>query len=158
VRSSLGVDADGRLIVFSMGWGESASRLKELIASNRLQLERKFHSKIVVFGVDSSEFSSDILDYLAAADLIVTRTGLSSMCEIAVLGKRAVLLMDGDEERDANARTAEQLGFGRTVGIDEASKDIASLIRAMEQSPGGFGAMPNGSQTAADLILEELHD
>ncbi len=111
-----------------------------------------------------SSFFTDIPDRLAAAALVIARAGASTVAELAVAGRPAILVpLPGaiDDHQTANARAAEAAGAGWVI----AQGDIATLphrlasLLAMPEVLTRAGhaahaaARPDAAARLADLVL-----
>ncbi|MFB6088775.1 MAG: glycosyltransferase [Candidatus Aenigmatarchaeota archaeon] len=73
----------------------------------------------------------EIYKYIKAADLVVSRAGLSTLSDLVTFGKKSIIIpMDGQPEQEENARNAKRLGISEIVHQKELKKmDIRKLIR-----------------------------
>jgi UDP-N-acetylglucosamine--N-acetylmuramyl-(pentapeptide) pyrophosphoryl-undecaprenol N-acetylglucosamine transferase len=93
----------------------------------------------------------------AAADLVVCRAGATTVAELAVCGKRAVLIpypFAADNHQEHNARSlAERGGAEVIVQKDLTPQKLAEVIR--EAATKGREAVATMVATAADEIVKE---
>lgn len=112
----------------------------------------------------------ELADLLAAADVVVSRSGAGTMAELTAVGKVTVLVplepTSGDEQR-RNAQRIVEAGAGRMLGIGDATPDalLAALTDILEH-PGERAAMaeraaalgePDAAHTIATLLLGEAN-
>lgn len=109
--------------------------------------------------------NEEMADALACADVVVSRAGSNSICELLALRKPALLIpyptsaSRGDQE--VNAASFERRGFSRVLEqrdmtgqtllkkIVEVYHDRGELIDCMRREP-----VPNGSQRIVDYIYQ----
>jgi predicted glycosyltransferase len=143
VRRELGV-GDGALVVVTVGGGGDGfpilkTYLDMVAASCKAP---PFHSLVVTGPLMAShqrellhhacknnhltllEFTPDLVNYMAAADLVISMAGYNTVCEILSLGKRAVLIPRQSIRAEQRMR-AERL----------AARGLARLLRPEELSP-----------------------
>ncbi len=79
------------------------------------------------------EFLVDEMKHaLAAADLVISRAGLGTVSELAVLGKPMVLVPMPDSHQAANARAAARAGAARVVAqADLTPERLVALAGAL---------------------------
>jgi UDP-N-acetylglucosamine--N-acetylmuramyl-(pentapeptide) pyrophosphoryl-undecaprenol N-acetylglucosamine transferase len=114
---------------------------------------------------DLSSFFTDIPARLAQASLVIARAGASTVAELAIAGRAAVLVpLPGaiDDHQTANARVLEQAGAAWVI----AQRDIAILphrlasLLAMPDVLAKAGlaarslARPDAAARLADLVLQ----
>jgi UDP-N-acetylglucosamine--N-acetylmuramyl-(pentapeptide) pyrophosphoryl-undecaprenol N-acetylglucosamine transferase len=102
----------------------------------------------------------DMAGAYAAADLVVCRAGATTVAELAVCGKRAVLIpypFAADNHQEHNARSlAERGGAEVIVQQDLTPQRLAAAIAAAAATGGGpVAAMP---ATAAEEIARACRD
>ena len=118
-------------------------------------------------GVDLREYIYDMPAVMAAADLVMCRSGASTLGELAALGKGALLVPSPNvtnRHQEKNARLLESLGAAKVLlegqfdaaGLYEQAKTmlkdreaLAAMSEAMKQS-----GVPDASERIADLILD----
>ena len=100
-----------------------------------------------------------------AADLVVCRAGASSICELAVFGKPAILIpfpQAAEEHQSANARSLAENGAAWVLRQEEARPELlADLFADFLRNPGtwqGIGqairrfARPDAARLVVDLL------
>jgi UDP-N-acetylglucosamine--N-acetylmuramyl-(pentapeptide) pyrophosphoryl-undecaprenol N-acetylglucosamine transferase len=106
-------------------------------------------------------FIHDMAAAYAAADLVVSRSGATTVAELAVCGKRAVLIpfpFAADNHQEYNARTLADLGMADVVIQRELTSGLlAGLIKkyAGAKTPPALNPMAN---TAAEEIAGICND
>ena len=108
-------------------------------------------------------------EVMAAADLVMCRSGASTLAELAALKKPALLVPSPNvtnHHQEKNARLLESLGAARVLlegefdarGLYDAAARMLSdpaALASMAEAMGGSGA-PDAAQRIAELILEFL--
>jgi len=98
-----------------------------------------------------ADFLPRLLDYMTAADIVVSLGGYNTMSEVVSLGKRAVVVPYADEHQEQVLRAAllDRLGVIRTVAPDRLTPQrLADAILA------AFGDAPPGPQRLRELGFE----
>ena len=143
VRRELGVGKSPLVVVTVGGGGDGypiiktyldglsatsqASPFHSLVVTGPLMAQRQrellhqanHHSHLTLM-----DFTPDLVNYMAAADLVVSMAGYNSVCEILSLGKRAVLIPRQSMRAEQRMR-AERL----------AARGLARLLRPEELAP-----------------------
>jgi UDP-N-acetylglucosamine--N-acetylmuramyl-(pentapeptide) pyrophosphoryl-undecaprenol N-acetylglucosamine transferase len=90
-------------------------------------------------------------DVLAAADLIVSRAGLSALTELSVLGKPSILIPMPDSHQNANARVFGDKGAALVLQERETTPHhLAKLAREMASNRERLDAM---GRMARELMM-----
>ncbi|MFH2062666.1 MAG: UDP-N-acetylglucosamine--N-acetylmuramyl-(pentapeptide) pyrophosphoryl-undecaprenol N-acetylglucosamine transferase [bacterium] len=169
-----GLDA-GRPVLVVLGGGTGAVGLNRLMVSALPDLDPSLQVVHLTgpdkeidppdWGGDYRQF--DFLDRgytlaLSAADLAVTRAGMGTLTELAVIGLPAVIVpMPGSHQLD-NARLFEESGAAVTFGQDGRPEELARLVGSLLSDGDRLERMSdsmrslNGPQAAsrvADLVL-----
>lgn len=143
VRRELGVNGDPLVVVTVGGGGDGYPILKTYLDTlSATSEEPPFHSLVVTGPLMSThqrellrqanhqshltlmDFTPDLVNYMAAADLVVSMAGYNSVCEILSLGKRAVLIPRQKVRAEQRMR-AERL----------AARGLVRLLRPEELEP-----------------------
>jgi UDP-N-acetylglucosamine--N-acetylmuramyl-(pentapeptide) pyrophosphoryl-undecaprenol N-acetylglucosamine transferase len=111
---------------------------------------------------------NELKDFFALADLVVSRAGANSICELLALQKPNLLIpLSANQSRGdqlQNARSFESQGFSMVIDDDDLTTLLlvdkihelffsrSNYIKAMEQS-----SQINSVQTIIDLIEEEVN-
>ncbi len=169
---NFGLDA-GMFTVFVMGGSGGAHAInmamKEAAASlqgvQKLQILHQTGEKDVAevaAGYRGAGITTVVLPYIydmagayAAADLVIARSGATTVAELAVCGKRAILVpfpFAADNHQEFNARTLEQRGH--TDVITQKKLTPAVLAGLITKYAGmGMPAVPPLANTAAEEIV-----
>ena len=129
------------------------------------------------FAAELASFYDDLPERLARAQLVISRSGASSVAELLVLGRPALLVpyrFAADDHQRANAQAVVQAGAGWL--IDEAALDaerLAARLGACLDQPQELAAMaaraqalgrPEAARALADAVeslmspsVENLH-
>jgi UDP-N-acetylglucosamine--N-acetylmuramyl-(pentapeptide) pyrophosphoryl-undecaprenol N-acetylglucosamine transferase len=161
-----------RFTVFAMGGSGGAHAINmamkdaapELAQMQGLQVlhqtgEKDVHE--VHAGYRSAGVKAAVLPYIhdmagayAAADLVVSRSGATTVAELAVCGKRAVLIpypFAADNHQEHNARSLAERGGGEViVQKDLTPSKLASMIQRYARGKGGV-VSPLASTAAEDI-------
>lgn len=172
-RAALGVGED-RFLVAAFGGSLGARRINEAVAElaalwrGRPDLHvrhvagRRDYGWVAerVESIDSGELGYDLVEYeadmavvYAAADLVVARSGASSVAELAAAGVPAVLVplpgAPGDHQT-ANARVLAEAGAAVVVADgDLDGSRLAAEIDSLAADPGRLEDMGRAARTAA---------
>ena len=111
-------------------------------------------------------FFADLPARMAAADLVVSRAGASTVAELAVIGKPAILVpLPGaiDQDQLANARSLAEAGAAFLVAQpDFTPRRLAELLAGLMADPARLAPMaaaaaargrPDATARLADLVL-----
>ncbi len=98
----------------------------------------------------------DMAGAYAAADLVVSRSGATTVAELAVCGKRAVLIPfphAADNHQEFNARTLAERGQADVIiQKDLTAERLAGLIKKYARQGAGSMPAPRMENTAAEEI------
>ncbi|MBM86731.1 MAG: undecaprenyldiphospho-muramoylpentapeptide beta-N-acetylglucosaminyltransferase [Rhodospirillaceae bacterium] len=114
-------------------------------------------------------FFNDIPEKLAAAQLVVARAGASTVAELGVIGRPAILVPYShamDDHQSRNAEALEAAGAAWCMSEDRLSADLlATRLRTLMEDPHklataarsawDFG-IPDAAERLADFVLEHL--
>ncbi len=142
-RSAYGLTSDAPIVLVT-GGGTGAVGLNRLIASAAPALV-EFCQVVHLTGRDRStdDFSSpryrrmefltsDMRDALALADLVITRAGMATLSELAVLGKPIVAVPMPGSHQEANAEAFARRGAAILVRQEEiTAQDLVALLRGL---------------------------
>jgi UDP-N-acetylglucosamine--N-acetylmuramyl-(pentapeptide) pyrophosphoryl-undecaprenol N-acetylglucosamine transferase len=117
------------------------------------------------FEAELKSFFHDLPERLAATHLVVSRAGASSVAEILVLGRPALLVpfrLAADDHQTANAQAVVAEGAGWLIGEAELTGEaLAGRLRAVLEYPEDLAAMaararalgrPDAAKVLADAI------
>jgi len=165
-----------RLLV--TGGSQGARHLNEAVWAALDQLLERFEEVIHVAGRQGEEglalharerytgvaFTDDMAGFMARADLVVSRAGVSTIAEVTAVGLPMVLVPGtfggGHQEENAEALVAA----GAAIRIADRDLTGASLVRAIASlEPGRLRAMAeasaaSGRRDAAQRVLAVLHE
>jgi len=163
----------GRFTVFVMGGSggahainramkEAAPELKNIAGLQVLHQTGEKDVEDVKEGYRQAGVKAAVLPYIhdmagayAAADLVVSRSGATTVAELAVCGKRAVLIpypFAADNHQEHNARSLAELGNGEVlVQKDLTPSKLAAVIERYARGEGG--ALSPLASTAAEEIV-----
>jgi len=100
-------------------------------------------------------YINDMAGAYAAADLVVSRSGATTVAELAVCGKRAVLIpypFAADNHQEHNARSLAERGGGEViVQKDLTPAKLASVIQRFVRDRDG-GMSPLASTAAEEIV------
>lgn len=118
------------------------------------------------FKAELAAFFEDVPDRMAAADLVVTRSGASTVAELLALGRPALLVpypFAADDHQTANARALAQAGAAILapqggLTAERLADELAQLIRAPERLAAMAAAArglarPDAAERLADAVL-----
>jgi UDP-N-acetylglucosamine--N-acetylmuramyl-(pentapeptide) pyrophosphoryl-undecaprenol N-acetylglucosamine transferase len=145
-----------RLLVAQQARGEDLAQVREIYG--RLSIS-----------AEVAPFFPDLPARIAAAHLIVSRSGASTVAELAVIGRPAILVPLPhalDQDQHANAAVLEQAGGAIRLRQDEFTPArLASEITRLAAEPHRLAAMAAAAKSAgaidaaerlADLVLDTI--
>ena len=104
-------------------------------------------------------FFSDLPARMAASHLVVSRSGASTVAELAAIGRPSILVPLPhalDQDQRANARVLEQAGGAIRLDQAEFTPDrLAAEIGALAAEPGRLAAMAAAAKSAGTLDAAE---
>jgi len=114
---------------------------------------------------DLAPFFRDLPARIALADLVISRSGASTVCELAVIGRPAILVPLPhaiDQDQSANARVLEAAGGGWIIPQGELTAErLCAELTAFLAEPGRLAAAadaarsvgrPDADERLADLV------
>lgn len=142
-----------RLHVVQQARGEDEARVREAYAGLGLAHE-------------VAPFFKDLPERMAAAHLVISRSGASTVAELAVIGRPSILVpLPGslDQDQAANARSLAGIGAAELVmQADFTPERLAGLIAAALDDPSRLQAqahaaisagIPDAAERLAELVL-----
>ena len=106
-----------------------------------------------------SEFIEDMGAAYAWADLVVCRSGATTLAELAALGKAAILIpypQAADDHQRANAEVVAERGAARVIlDVDLDAEVLSTAIRELADAPEEVAAM---EQASAGLAVRDAAD
>jgi len=102
-------------------------------------------------------YIDDMAGAYAAADLVVSRSGATTVAELAVCGKRAVLIpfpFAADNHQEYNAKALAERGRADVIiQKDLTPERLAGVIRnTMQQGAGAANAQPMKNNAAEEIV------
>lgn len=186
VRRDLGVEPGGRLVLVTPGGGQDGDRVlstyadalpaihagggvrslivtgPEMDVAGRRSIER---ATATVSGVEVREFTDDMMSCIDAADVVVCMAGYNTVCEVATLRKRAVVIprVRPVAEQRVRAERLARLGVVKAVypdGLDGArlAAAVLSELAAADPAPPGeldLGGLPRVTRHVAALLRRQ---
>jgi UDP-N-acetylglucosamine--N-acetylmuramyl-(pentapeptide) pyrophosphoryl-undecaprenol N-acetylglucosamine transferase len=143
----LGMDASMPLVL-AMGGGTGALGLNRIVADAAAEIARVANlvhltgAGKTIRGVSSERYrafeflNEEFPDVLASADLVVSRSGMSSLAEMGALRKPAILVPMPDSHQELNAELVEKTQAGLVRKESELSgASLASECRTLLDDP-----------------------
>lgn len=142
------------LCIAQQARGEDAARVKEAYAG-------------LDVGAEVLPFFSDLPARMASANLVVARAGASTLAELAVIGRPAILVPFPHALDKDQAENAAQLGAtGAAIVVDQADftpQWLARTLTGLRADPAALrqrgvaarrGGVPDAAERLADLVLK----
>lgn len=180
-RKALGL-GEGDLLLMVLGGSQGALQINRLIGELAPKLVKRCRilhqmgsltfEKSTLEGYETREFiGPELPDYLAAADLVVSRAGAGTLWELAALRKPMVLipLGTGSSRGDQlkNAELLKKRGAAEVLSGEVTVTQLEELLtrllddkarrEALSSACGGL-VEHRGDEVVADLILAELKE
>jgi UDP-N-acetylglucosamine--N-acetylmuramyl-(pentapeptide) pyrophosphoryl-undecaprenol N-acetylglucosamine transferase len=179
-------DGQGRLTLLVLGGSQGARVFSELIPAAIALLPEGLRARLSIvqqcrpedieacraryaaIGADAtlSTFFDDVPDRLAAAQLVICRSGASTVAELATIGRPAILVpypFAMDDHQTANAKAIAATGAGWLMPQSDLSPEVlASRLEALYTRPSVLAeaagaaraaAHPDAADRLADLVL-----
>jgi UDP-N-acetylglucosamine--N-acetylmuramyl-(pentapeptide) pyrophosphoryl-undecaprenol N-acetylglucosamine transferase len=135
-----------RLLITQQARGEDEARVRDTYA--------RLGAKAEV-----APFFSDLPARIAASHLIVSRSGASTVAELAAIGRPAILVPLPhalDQDQLANANVLAKAGGAIVLKQDDFTPErLAAEIAALAADPGSLSAMAAGAKSAGVLDAAE---
>ena len=145
-----------RLSVVQQARDEDLARVKEIYARAKVAAE-------------VAPFFTDLPARIAASHLVVSRSGASTVAELAAIGRPAILVPLPhalDQDQSANAAVLERAGGAIRLRQDDFTPDrLASEISALASAPQKLVAMAaaarsqgavDAAERLADLVVKTI--
>lgn len=142
-------------------------RLSQQARPEDLDAVRAAHAASAIVA-EVRPFFEDVPERLACAQLAITRSGASTVAELAVLGRPAILvpyLYAADDHQTANARALEAAGAAWVMPQAEFTAEaLAARLAALMDAPEALAqaaqrafalGRPDAAERLADLVLGE---
>jgi len=113
------------------------------------------HDKYSACGIDALtlESASDMQNLYTAADLVVCRAGGSTVSELAIFGRYAILIpypYAAEGHQDDNAKLLEETGAARIVANSDCSPELfRAILKEFLDDPGKFREAGKGARAMA---------
>jgi UDP-N-acetylglucosamine--N-acetylmuramyl-(pentapeptide) pyrophosphoryl-undecaprenol N-acetylglucosamine transferase len=143
---------------------QTGERMREEVASAYAAAGRGDSAEVVAF-------LDDMVERMAGADLVLSRSGATTCAELTVGGRAAVLVPFAQAAADhqrTNAKALEDAGAARMIEEkDLTGEALAREITALVDEPSRIGVMeeaarrlgrPDAAARVADLVLGEPHE
>src|SRR5664280_1255944 len=172
-------EAGGKLRLLVFGGSQGARVMAEIVPAAIERLSADLRARLVLvqqargddldavrgvyarLGVtaDAAPFFSDLPARMAAAHLIVARSGASTVAELSAIGRPAILVPLPhalDQDQFANAGVLEAAGGAiRIEQRDFTPERLAAEIAALAGDPGGLVTMAQSAKSAGTLDAAE---
>jgi UDP-N-acetylglucosamine--N-acetylmuramyl-(pentapeptide) pyrophosphoryl-undecaprenol N-acetylglucosamine transferase len=141
---------------------DDALRLRLLLAQQArgedLVLVREAYTRLRI-SAEVAAFFPDLPARIAAAHLVVSRSGASTVAELAAIGRPAILVPLPhalDQDQKANAAVLERVGGAVRLGQDEFTPDrLAHEITALAVAPARLAALAAAAKSVGALDAAE---
>ena len=104
--------------------------------------------------IDMREYIYDMCEVMAAADLIITRAGMNTLCEICATGTPAIIVPSpnvAENHQEKNARALEARGAARVLLEQDCTGEVLyNMVVEMLADQTGLKRM---SEAAADMAV-----
>lgn len=187
VRTQPYPPAEGPLTLLVVGGSQGARAFSDLVPQALIRLPQALQKRLTIhqqcraediervtklyqeYGIaaELQPFFNDVPARLAAAHLVVCRSGASTVAELAVAGRPAVLIPYPhaiDDHQTANARAFAHKGAGwvmqqSTMNSDSLAVQLGALLSAPEALSAAAEraraeGQPDAAQHLADLVVE----
>ncbi len=187
VREQAYPPADGSVTILVTGGSQGAKAFSDLLPQALIRLPEELQRRITVhqqckaediervtilykehgIAADLQSFFNDVPARLAAAHLVICRSGASTVAELAVAGRPAVLIPYPhaiDDHQTANARAFARHGAGWVMPQDTLTSDsLAAKLGALLTSPADLAdaagkaraeGIPEAAERLADLMAD----
>ncbi len=133
-------------IIFIHGYGQNGRTMPEKLKAAGVDIETNKNLHI-------SEYIYDMAKYMAAADLVISRAGASSLAEIQVLGKASYLIpypYASENHQYYNAMTLVNRAAAMVCEQKELTSDkLCEVISELKENKEKFIAMGDNARSMA---------
>jgi len=168
-RAALGLSTDAP-VLFCLGGSRGAHRINEAVIAAAGQLRKAGVELIAQTGADEFDavraaaersglravvrsFFDNIAEAYAASDLVVSRAGATTIAELTLVGRPAILVpypYAAEGHQMKNARSLERSGAALVVPDAELAGDVlAAEVDRLIRDPARLGAMADASRRLA---------
>jgi predicted glycosyltransferase len=185
IRSELKLTKEEQLVLVTPGGGEDGYSLIDTYLSSLALLPKGYKLRSLIISgpempleqqaelkqkaaaypeVQITEFTNDLMSYIAAADVIVAMGGYNTTCEILSVNKPAVIVprIKPSQEQYIRAEHLAKLGFFTTIHPKDLTPDILlrSLLQQLHISQISIpeinlNALPKISQYISTLLVKK---
>ena len=138
--ASLPAELRSRLKVSQQARAESLDRARSVYAAAGVKAE-------------TAPFFADIAARLGAAHLVIGRAGASTVCELAVAGRPAILVplkIALDDDQGQNARLLKDAGAAEVLVEDSlTAQSLAAILQSLLETPDRLAAMSAAARSVA---------
>jgi UDP-N-acetylglucosamine--N-acetylmuramyl-(pentapeptide) pyrophosphoryl-undecaprenol N-acetylglucosamine transferase len=169
----------GRLSVLIFGGSQGARVLADVVPEAIGRLEPHLRGRLAIVqqareedrarvaaayarsnvAAEIAPFFPDLPARMAAAEIVISRSGASTVAELAAIGRPSILVpLPGalDQDQLANARVLERAGGALLLTQDLFTADrLAQDITALAAAPQRLAAMAAGARTAGAIDAAE---
>ncbi len=152
-RARLGIGDDTSLLLATAGGGEDGFTvlLRSIQAAKKIGETRKVHALVVAgpelpimqrarliaaaghsAAISVVEFLPDMLSHMQAADVVISMGGYNTICELATLNKRAVIVPRVQPVLEQSIRMERMAGYGPFIALSPNHLDSDRLCEAIQ--------------------------
>jgi UDP-N-acetylglucosamine--N-acetylmuramyl-(pentapeptide) pyrophosphoryl-undecaprenol N-acetylglucosamine transferase len=146
-----------------------ALRRLVLVQQARVEDDRRVRQTYERLGVrhQIQPFFKDLPERMAAAQLIISRSGASTIAELGVIGRPSILVpLPGalDQDQAANARSLEAIGAAQLIAQPDFTPNrVAAELSRLLVDPSGLtqsaaaakqAGIANAAERLADLVID----
>lgn len=179
-------EAEGPLRVLVFGGSQGARVMADVVPTAIQQLSPEEQARLIIvqqarvednkrvssvyqrLGVrhEVSHFFDNLPEQMAAAQLVIARSGASTVAELSVIGRPSILVpLPGalDQDQMANAKTLGAIGAATVIAQPEFTpKRLAAELSKALADPGGLTAaaaaaksacIPDAAERLAELVI-----
>ena len=187
VRQELGIEPEEKLILVTPGGGEDGFKIiaAYVAAQERLQARYRIQSLVLCgpempevhretlrrrIGGNSrirfSDFTNNLMEYMNAADVVVSMGGYNTVCELLSLNKRAIVVprVQPVQEQLIRVQRMGRLGLFKTIHPDRLVPEVLADLLAKElecapdplrsMTPLNFQALPSVAKWVSILLSD----
>jgi UDP-N-acetylglucosamine--N-acetylmuramyl-(pentapeptide) pyrophosphoryl-undecaprenol N-acetylglucosamine transferase len=171
--------ADGLFCLLVFGGSQGARIMSEIVPAAIERLDPALQARLLVgqqargedlaqardtygrlrISAEVAPFFPDLPARIAAAHLVVSRSGASTVAELAVIGRPAILVPLPhalDQDQQANAAVLEKAGGAiRLPQVDFTPELLAAEITRLAAEPGRLVAMASAAKSAGAIDAAE---
>jgi UDP-N-acetylglucosamine--N-acetylmuramyl-(pentapeptide) pyrophosphoryl-undecaprenol N-acetylglucosamine transferase len=173
-----------RIVILVIGGSLGARSINQAVSENYLDWIKRGYQIIWQTGKTDHEFAPIVDDYkptifrsafinemnlaYAAADLVISRAGATSLAEITYCGKASILApfpFAADDHQTKNAEAMKSAGASFIIKDDQLSAELGNTVNQILSDPGLLGRMrtasgnlakPDAAKEIATQILKDI--